>query len=1092
MASVAHAPVPGADIGQGPSDLVRHFQDGGFFVARTPLLPFSVLIEWNEPDPRETSSEGDEPFDVARRAVLIERLRTVFGQAELAEALFFASPGLLDKVEGWLRGKPWPGLELTLSRYLVRLATRSTPFGIFAGVSLGCVADTTCLELSGKGSYRRHTRPSMGFLDGILEAATRSEDVQASSRYHPNSTLHCVYGRYRFTRLTREAVANPLLDVERTPELERALETARGGATLEEIATAVEPLASTPREALEYVQELVDQGIIVPTWLPAVTGPEPFDDVYRALFATASMRAVADRLHSVCARLDAADASPLGEQVSQLRALAAELEDNAPERLASHALQADLLKPAPALALGRGVVRQLLRAAELVQRTNAPAVDPRLAEFRTRFVERYDSRMVPLMEVLDEDLGIGFDHLQRRSDEALVEGLGLRSAPPPDVADGRHAILLRILTCALRRGGISYELDAKILAAFPAREHAALPESFAVMAQLGSGSGGPIIVAPALIAPSGLAPLARFSHASEPLRQALESQARAEQACAGQRLLMDVAHLPSGSVGNVLLRPVLRDAELAYGGRSGANAAAQITISDLHVTVVGQRIELYSHRLDRPVSVRITNAHNYEGWWNLPVYRFLGALQRSDGAALATGWSWGLLEASPFLPRIICEGIVLRRARWRLAADELEPILDRNRAQSLAAVQTLRTRLALPRWIAVASEETPLVIDLDNRLAVEMLVHEARAVTELTLEEVFPLPDELAAWGPDGRFVAEVIVPFVAKTSKAYRSSWSGRGELATTPRAARSLVPGSEWLYAKIYVGASELQPVVQAVVREVLPGLVASGVPPWFFVPYADPDLHVRLRIRLSEASLQHELLVRLRRALDERWANGTVTRIQLDTYEREVERYGGLAGVELAEELFYRDSEACVRLLAMCEDDPELRWQLTLLGIDRYFDDFALSSVARDELVSSVLENLRSASGATTTTLRAIGKKYRRHAGRLAALSSSGALSHDTSFAETLARAREVYDERSVHVRRVCVRLARLRREGILRMDQASLIYAFAHLHAVRMLGPNARSHELVLYDFLRRQHATREARAAWARIAETEPRRGRARN
>jgi thiopeptide-type bacteriocin biosynthesis protein len=1090
MASVGHAPASDADTGQDPSDLVRHFHDGGFFVARTPLLPFSVLIDWNEPEPQQASSEAGEPFDVAQRAVLVERLRTVFGQAELAEALFFASPSLLDKVEAWLRGKPWPGLELTLSRYLVRLATRSTPFGIFAGVSLGRVADTTCLELSGKGSYRRHTRPSMGFVNGVVDSADRSKDVQASSTYHPNSTLHCVYGRYRYTRVTREGVANPLLDVEHTPELERALETARNGATLETIAAAVQPLACTPHEALEYAQELVDQGIVVPTWLPAVTGPEPFDDVYRALSQT-SMHAVAERLHSVGTRLDAADMCPLGEQLSQLRALARELEHGAPNALPLHALQADLLKPAPAMTLGRSVVRQLLRAAELVQRTNTPAVDPRMAEFRIRFVERYDSRMVPLMEALDEDLGIGFDHLQKRSDDSLVEGLGLRSAPRSDAADGRHALLLRMLTRALRLGGTSYELDAKMLDAFPAREHAELPESFAVMAHLGSGSGGPIVVSPALIAPSGLALLARFGHASEPLRQAFASQARAEQACAGQRLLMDVAHLPSGSIGNVLLRPVLRDAELVYGGRSGASAAARITISDLHITVVGQRIELYSARLGKPVSVRITNAHNYEGWWNLPVYRFLGALQRSEGAALATGWSWGLLESSPFLPRVVCEGIVLRRARWRLAADELEPLLDGNAARSRAAVQALRTRLALPRWIAVAPDETPLVVDLDNRLAVEMLVHEVRAVTELTLDEVLPVPDQLAVGGPEGRFAAEVIVPFVAKASKPYRSSWSLRGELATTPRAARSLVPGSDWLYAKIYVGASELQPVVQAIVRDVLPGLSESGAPRWFFVPFADPDLHLRLRIRLPEASVQQEAIARLRSAFAERSANGTVTRIQLDTYEREIERYGGLAGVELAEELFYRDSEACVRLLAICEDDPELRWQLTLVGIDQYFDDFALSAQARAKLVSSILPNLRSAAGATTTSLRAIGKKHRRYASRLAALSGPRAPSHDASFAEALTRAREVYDERSVHVRRVAVQLAHLRREGILRMDDTSLLSSFAHMHAVRMLGPSARRYELVLYDFLRRRYATLEARAARAQIVKTEPLRGHAR-
>src|SRR4029078_9761429 len=77
-----------------------------------------------------------------------------------------------------------------------------------------------------------------------------------------------------------------------------------------------------------------------------------------------------------------------------------------------------------------------------------------------------------------------------------------------------------------------------------------------------------------------------------------------------------------------------------------------------------------------------------------------------------------------------------------------------------------------------------------------------------------------------------------------------------------------------------------------------------------------------------------------------DGAAWKLQLDTYECEVERYGGAEAIELAEEIFHRDSEAVVALLPSCSGDAgaDLRWQLMLAGIDRLYADFGLDLAAR----------------------------------------------------------------------------------------------------------------------------------------------------
>src|SRR6266545_3813206 len=171
----------------------------------------------------------------------------------------------------------------------------------------------------------------------------------------------------------------------------------------------------------------------------------------------------------------------------------------------------------------------------------------------------------------------------------------------------------------------------------------------------------------------------------------------------------------SPRVGNVLLRPVLRSHEIPFLGASGAPRDRHIPITDLHVSVAGERVVLRSHRLGREVIPRLTSAHAYN-LRSLGVYHFLCALQTQDVASL--GWRWGALEAAAFLPRVVIGKVVLPRARWRLGETQLRQLGDS--AALHRRVHALRAALGLPRHVALADGDNLLPIDLDNALNVDV------------------------------------------------------------------------------------------------------------------------------------------------------------------------------------------------------------------------------------------------------------------------------------------------------------------------------------------------------------------------------------
>ena len=99
----------------------------------------------------------------------------------------------------------------------------------------------------------------------------------------------------------------------------------------------------------------------------------------------------------------------------------------------SRLFQLDMVKPAEGASLGPAVMAELTRACEALARLAQDRREDALDRFRKSFTERYEDRQVPLLEALDEEVGIGFDRSSDHGAEAspLLHGLALGGPPGP-------------------------------------------------------------------------------------------------------------------------------------------------------------------------------------------------------------------------------------------------------------------------------------------------------------------------------------------------------------------------------------------------------------------------------------------------------------------------------------------------------------------------------------------------------------------------------------------------------------------------------------------------------------------------------------
>jgi thiopeptide-type bacteriocin biosynthesis protein len=527
----------------------------------------------------------------------------------------------------------------------------------------------------------------------------------------------------------------------------------------------------------------------------------------------------------------------------------------------------------------------------------------------------------------------------------------------------------------------------------------------------------------------------------------------------------EVVHLSEGRVANILCRPVLRDYEIPFLGRSGAPRDRQLPPDDLLVSVVGDRVVLKSKRLGREVLPRLTSAHNYQSR-SLGVYRFLGMLQRQGSVSFQWGWGGAFADA-PFLPRVRYGKAVLYRARWRLGPEELARLREQG-ADSFALVQALRAERRLPRFVVLADGDNELPIDLDNPLSVDCLVHAVRRRPEAVLRELYPPPDELVANGPEGGFCSETVIAF------SQRREPTTRVPRNTPEPSRRRFVPGSEWLYARLYCGEAAGDRTLLHAVAPVAGRAVAEGViDKWFFLRYGHPDHHLRVRLHGDPEALRLALWPCMSAALEPLLDDGTVWRVELATYEREAARYGGEHGVELSETMFWLDSEAVCEALMFLEErgnGRDDRWRIAMLGADWLLEDLGLDPAARLEIYRGARARFADEFGVGAAFFRQLGERFRAQRGEIAAV-----LSRDPRHVPAIAPACEALRRRSDRSKPLCDELRARERDGRLSQPLDWLGGSLQHLHVNRVLRSAQRAQELVLYDLLRRHYESELARA-----------------
>ncbi|WP_051385557.1 lantibiotic dehydratase [Actinokineospora inagensis] len=852
------------------------------FLVRAPLLP-----ETQNPGTHQAPGPDDH----------LGVLTTAVSDPVLTEAITLASPSLgavLARVAAGdlagLKPKQVRRAALSVLRYEIRMRTRPTPFGLFAGVSTGRFGDPAVVR-GGDDWHRTHV--DMAWLARVVHHAEADLGVLAGLRVRAHQALV-----HRGDRVVLETpsglgalpgqTTRSVVSVRRSPVVVAALAAAAHPVPVAELVSVLADRFSggAPAPATKLVRSLVEQELLVTDLRPPLDGGDPLRHVLSRL-PGGERRARLTELDRLRGKYDTFAPGEGTAALVDLVGAAAQIEEfDTPLHVDT---RLDLR-----VTVAEEVRTEVERAATVLWRLSPPRLGMRpLRDFHGRFLERYGAdRLVPVLALLDATRSLGAPHgYEWPPSEDAPHDAGEPSSTR------RDRLVSEMVVAAARTGSRETVLTDDLVAelAHDEADPADLPNSCELYVHVVDQRDGDfrVVLSPSPGSHHAGATAARF-HDLVP-----EWSPERHPVHVSGAVLADLAFTPrSGRAANLAHTPPTTGRRITVG-LPDAPGVEEVPLAEIAVGATLDRLYAVHVPTGRELVPVLPNMVS-------PAVQAPNAVRLlfelgMEGQRLWEPWNWGPMANAPFLPRVRHGKCVLAPATWRLDAvrefDDFDACLTR-----------WREEWAVPDHVLLVSTDQRLLVHLDDPWHRLLLRDELRRNPELVAQEVAG-GDETTG---DGH-TRELVISLVPRPERARPPHVAHAVERPAPPLA-------GDWLY--LLVHGSRL--VQDDLLRDEVPRLVqlaaAAGADRWFFIRYTDADgHHLRLRFHGDPARMWSELLPAAS-ALLARWQElGLAGAHRVEQYEPELERYGGPAALAAAERVFGEDSAAAITLLRLARDTP-----------------------------------------------------------------------------------------------------------------------------------------------------------------------------
>ena len=282
----------------------------------------------------------------------------------------------------------------------------------------------------------------------------------------------------------------------------------------------------------------------------------------------------------------------------------------------------------------------------------------------------------------------------------------------------------------------------------------------------------------------------------------------------------------------------------------------------------------------------------------------------------------------------------------------------------------------------------------------------------------------------------------------------------------------GDNWIYLKIYTGFKTADLLLKEVIYPLSQYFYQHQfISHWFFIRYNDPDFHLRVRFYILETNNINEIIQQIHKLLQGYFTNSLIWKIQYDTYNREIERYGENT-IDLSEQIFCADSEMIINLLINLQgNEPEKRrWLFALRAIDELLTIFNYSIEKKLELLISLKDNFDKEFQIEVNLKKQFSLGFRENRREIEKILKVNK--------EEQPLLLPIF-QKSEKIKRIADQILEYERDKTSQVPINELLCSHIHMMINRLFRTQQRKHELILYDFMFRYYDSEIAKEKFSK-------------
>ncbi|MCM3699013.1 lantibiotic dehydratase [Paenibacillus macerans] len=938
------------------------YQACDFFMLRTPLLPVEFYKEICFLD--DSTSQ--------------EELSNILKIKEIREAIQVGSPSLYRHLES-MNDK----VSSSVMKYLIRMSTRTTPFGLFSGVSIGTFNSYTCIELNDKKNFKKRLRPDMEWLYGVIKLIESNPKLIKSMKVKRNAMVYKKGDRLENPYVSNLGMFGKIdgeiaTSIRWTNVLDLIMDNTQEFIEVNKLQELLSVKYSHVKEEkiTNYIQELIRYEYLITSLRPPLTNVDLFKYVIMQVKELENADEQCAQLEAIDHMIDVYNTQAVGDGQKTLSDITRQM-SNLFENTSY--LQIDMAISTNKNVLHQCIAQDIGKYCEMLRKLAVSEVeDSNLKAYKEEFIEKYGlDTEVQVLELLDEGIGLG-------APAGYLNPLSYRKYEP-EIPNEKVKKIKQFLQYKIVENNTihneSIELTDDDIEKMigenevPMEEFAPSVEFNAIISAKSSEDVDKgeylLFIGPNFGSFKAGKTFGRFMDILDDRDARIMANEiyEKEKEILDEYIMVELSELLQyGRGNNVTINSNNLEYQLCIATNS-MSTQKTIDIQDVYIGVHNNKFYVKSKSLNKKLYITYHHMMNHRNGSNLG--RFLKDITLSYHTNLMDTAFLFLIDNFGHIPRVMYKNIVIIPATWKIKKEQFNLGSYEKFVESFTNWVNTNN---VTRYVYQKESDNRLMLDLASPVHTKELFQILKkSATEVILTETeagshmdrFIVNDQYGK-----HYCCEIVIPLIRKRvmsetvkkddfiveSLLTKSKIERNRNEVSIQDEKRNLFPGGEnWYYYKLYVTGIRMNELIGDYIYDFCESLIREGmISKYFFVRYADPKVHLRLRLQVTDHCdylVQQQFNQFLKRVHEK----GLVNSVQMENYVRELERYGGYEVISEAEDYFFADSQYVGQLIKLHREKQinHSDEHLGIVSIISIMEHFRLPFEDQERLFCSVIE-------------------------------------------------------------------------------------------------------------------------------------------